>query len=196
MRSQDAPSWARGMPEVRCCYADTNSKCSLPNHIIAMAGGNRPIAGKLHYSSLSSVVMSSMSSWDNWRYRKEFDCGIGIVGQEVSSELWLPPDHCPPFWPATLTMSALLPVSGLSLVLHILLTRRPFLYRRKSTFCLVIWFTLNTSIWCIEIISSSLFLVAVQRPQGIDSEFGSHKYAILSRNISSALEEWEQVLLR
>ena len=121
MWSQDAPSEPGVCLKWDVITADTNSKCSLPNHIIAMAGRNWPIAGKLHYSSLNSVVISSMSQL------RQLTISKGI-------RLWH--WNCWPrgkFWTSTSTvitalLSAcnanhvmLLPVSGLSLMLHVLL---------------------------------------------------------------------------
>lgn len=162
--------WARGMHR-DVITADTNSTCSLPNHIIAMVGGNRLIAGKLDYSSPSSVVINSVSQlrrlmiskgirlrhWNCWPRGKFRTCVITALLSACNA------NHV-----------ALLPVSGLSLVLHVLLDQTTLLLQKKSTFWLAVWFTLNTSIWCIEIISlitllSSLLLY--KGPQGIGDCF-------------------------
>jgi hypothetical protein len=61
---------------------------------------------------------------------------------------------------------ALLPVSGLSLVLHVLLDQTTLLLQKKSMFWLTVWFTLNTSIWCIEIISLITLLSRCTKDHG------------------------------
>ena len=119
--------------------ASTNSKLSLHNHVLpAIGDGNRPSTGRLHYSSHGSAVISSRSQLK--RNRKQSNCGVGIVGQEVSFEFY----HCSPF--ANTDYIVLIQVSGLSPVSHVLQEWMTHPLRKKSNIWLVIWFRQNTSI--------------------------------------------------
>ena len=175
MRSQNAPSEPGVCLKGDVITADTNSTRSLPSHIIAVAGGNQPITGKLHYSSPSSVMISSVSQLGRLTISKgirlrHWNCWLrGKFWTSTSAAITALLSAC------NANHVALLPVFGLSLVLHVLPDQTTLLLQKKSMFWLVVWFTLNTSIWCIEIISLITLLSSQslnKGPRGIGDRRG------------------------
>ena len=109
-----------------------------------MVGPHWLIAGKLHYGLPSSVMISSISQWRQLTILKGIQLPRGefwILTHTLITAL---------LSPCNANHVTLLPVSSLSLVLHILPEWTSLPLQKKSKIWLVIWFTRNTLIWHIK----------------------------------------------
>jgi hypothetical protein len=150
MRSQNAPSEPGVSLKRDVITAGADSRRSLPNRVIVMAGGNPPIVGKLHYSSPSSAVRSSVSQLGRLMISK----GIRLQRWNCwpRGKLWILSFRYDR-WPATLTAS---PVSGLFPMFLVLPEKTTLPLQKKSQIWLIVWFRRNISIWCMKAIYTTL----------------------------------------